>query len=70
MSRCIFISTPLTYQTLVTCIQTWYYYSRYPSDPWYIKFLVSLSFFLSFGAVTILRHRWLAFFCQTVATRP
>ncbi|KAH0839436.1 hypothetical protein J3R83DRAFT_219 [Lanmaoa asiatica] len=25
----------------VTCIQTWYYYSRYPSDPWYIKLLVA-----------------------------
>jgi hypothetical protein len=25
----------------VTCVQTWYYYSRYPSDPWYIKLLVS-----------------------------
>ncbi|KAF8548702.1 hypothetical protein OG21DRAFT_1489164 [Imleria badia] len=26
----------------VTCIQTWYYYGRYPSDPWYVKLLVSL----------------------------
>ncbi|KAI9460056.1 hypothetical protein HD554DRAFT_2323905 [Boletus coccyginus] len=25
----------------VTCIQTWYYYGRYPSDPWYIKLLVA-----------------------------
>ncbi|KIJ70461.1 hypothetical protein HYDPIDRAFT_23564 [Hydnomerulius pinastri MD-312] len=24
----------------VTCVQTWYYYGRYPSDPWYIKLLV------------------------------
>lgn len=24
----------------VTCVQTWYYFSRYPSDPWYIKLLV------------------------------
>ncbi|KAG1813384.1 hypothetical protein EV424DRAFT_63422 [Suillus variegatus] len=24
----------------VTCVQTWYYYSRYPSDPWYIKLMV------------------------------
>jgi len=24
----------------VTCVQTWYYYSRYPSDMWYIKLLV------------------------------
>ncbi|KAG6375259.1 hypothetical protein JVT61DRAFT_3476 [Boletus reticuloceps] len=25
----------------VTIIQTWYYYNRYPSDPWYIKLLVA-----------------------------
>ncbi|KAN0098024.1 hypothetical protein V8E55_002470 [Tylopilus felleus] len=25
----------------VTIIQTWYYYSRYPSDPWYVKLLVA-----------------------------
>ncbi|KAI9460428.1 hypothetical protein HD554DRAFT_1585974 [Boletus coccyginus] len=25
----------------VTCIQTWYYYGHYPSDPWYIKLLVA-----------------------------
>ncbi|KAG0699869.1 hypothetical protein DFH29DRAFT_990646, partial [Suillus ampliporus] len=24
----------------VTCVQTWYYFSRYPSDPWRIKLLV------------------------------
>ncbi|KAI9574512.1 hypothetical protein HD554DRAFT_2309935 [Boletus coccyginus] len=23
-----------------TCVQTWYYYTHYPSDPWYIKLLV------------------------------
>jgi len=40
--QCVFISTLLNYPTLVTCIQTWYYYGRYPSDPWYIKLLVSL----------------------------
>ncbi|KAG8218151.1 hypothetical protein J3R82DRAFT_3693 [Butyriboletus roseoflavus] len=41
VSQRIFISIPLNYQTPVTCIQTWYYYSRYPSDPWYIKLLVA-----------------------------
>jgi len=25
----------------VTCIQTWYYYGRYPQDPWHIKLLVA-----------------------------
>ncbi|KAH7916690.1 hypothetical protein BJ138DRAFT_3602 [Hygrophoropsis aurantiaca] len=25
----------------VTCVQTWYYFSRYPSDAWYIKLLVA-----------------------------
>ncbi|KAG0702308.1 hypothetical protein DFH29DRAFT_875226 [Suillus ampliporus] len=24
----------------VTCVQTWYYFSRYSSDPWYIRLLV------------------------------
>ncbi|KAI9574511.1 hypothetical protein HD554DRAFT_2165994 [Boletus coccyginus] len=24
----------------VTCVQTWFYYTHYPSDPWYIKLLV------------------------------
>lgn len=28
----------------VTCMQTWYYMSRYFSDPWYIKLLVSAIF--------------------------
>ncbi|KAF9222065.1 hypothetical protein BS17DRAFT_784363 [Gyrodon lividus] len=26
----------------VTCVQTWYYYGHYPSDPWYIKLLVAV----------------------------
>jgi len=25
----------------VTCVQTWYYFSRYSSDPWYIRLLVA-----------------------------
>ncbi|OJA19252.1 hypothetical protein AZE42_05986 [Rhizopogon vesiculosus] len=25
----------------VTCVQTWYYFTRYGSDPWYIKFMVA-----------------------------
>ena len=27
--------------SIVTCVQTWYYYSRYPHDMWYIKLLAS-----------------------------
>lgn len=31
---------------IVICVQTCYYYTHYLSDPWYIKFLVSLYQFL------------------------
>lgn len=32
---------------IVAYIQTWYYFTQYSSDPWYLKLLVSLHQFLS-----------------------
>lgn len=48
LSQSVFISNLLICHGPVTCIQTWYYYGRYPSDPWHIKLLVSLPVFYHF----------------------
>ncbi|KAG8218808.1 hypothetical protein J3R82DRAFT_4484 [Butyriboletus roseoflavus] len=42
-------------QKLVTCVQTWYYFVHYPSDPWHIKFLVSLRELLSVSSNFLLQ---------------
>ncbi|KAF8138662.1 hypothetical protein EV363DRAFT_539039 [Boletus edulis] len=39
-----------------TCLQTWYYFTHYPSDRWYIKLVVLATFFSDTGHEALIVH--------------
>jgi hypothetical protein len=39
-----------------TCVLTWYYYTHYPSDRWYIKLLVASIFVSDTGHQVLITH--------------